>query len=151
MSLSCTISNIQFDYAFNEAIRRASDNVSNKKNVTQFTNGIPSQTVLIFKTVCCLPDDEISSGVVKNWYRILFGVDTTSTSILRNFHKLRDYGLLDIVDNPHDQSSKYSWIKLTQSGRKLQKLFIGSTSDWKDKPRVQLEREVKNAMAGGLV
>lgn len=150
MSLSCTISNIQFDYAFNEAIRKASANVV-EDDATKFTNGVPNQTVLIFKTICCLPDDELSSKVIKEWYRILFGMNTTTTSILRNFHKLSDYGFLDLIDNPHDQTTKYSYVKLTQSGRKLQKLFVGSTSDWKDKPRVTIERELKNAMSGGAI
>ena len=57
---------------------------------------------------------------------------------------------LDVVDNPHGKSHKYTWIKLTQSGRKLQKLFIGSSSDWKDKPRLQIDRTVKSAMSGGI-
>ena len=150
MSLSCTISNIQFDYAFNEAIKRASKNVS-EDDATKFSNGVPNQTVLIFKTICCLPDDELSSKVVKEWYKILFGMSTTTTSILRNFHRLDSYGFLDVLDNPHDKTNKYSYVKLTQSGRKLQKLFIGSTSDWKDKPRLQLDRQVRTAMSGGAI
>ena len=47
MSLNCTISNIQFDYAFNDAIKKASKNVSSDS--TTFQNGIPNQTVLVFK------------------------------------------------------------------------------------------------------
>ena len=74
----------------------------------------------------------------------------STTSTVRNMGRLSDYGLLDVVDNPHGKSHKYTWIKLTTSGRKLQKLFIGSSSDWKDKPRLQLDRTVKSAMNGGI-
>jgi len=148
MSLSCTISNIQFDYAFNDAIKKASKSVGKKS--TSFQNGIPNQTVLVFKTICCLPDEEINTRVIAEWYYKLFGVAISTTSTHRNMSRLADYGFLDMVDNPHGKSHKYTWIKLTQSGRKLQKLFIGSSSDWKDKPRTVVERNVKHAMSGGI-
>ena len=148
MSLSCTISNIQFDYAFNDATKKASKSVG--KDATSFQNGIPNQTVLVFKTICCLPDEEINTRVIAEWYYKLFGVAISTTSTLRNMNRLSDYGFLDMVDNPHGKSHKYTWIKLTQSGRKLQKLFIGSSSDWKDKPRTVVERNVKHAMSGGI-
>ncbi len=147
MSLSCTISNIQFDYAFNDAIKKASKSVSSE--ATSFTNGVPNQTVLVFKTICCLPDEELNTRVISEWYFKLFGVSISTTSTVRNMSRLNDYGFLDMVDNPHGKSHKYTWIKLTQSGRKLQKLFIGSTAEWKDKPRTVLERTLKTAMSGG--
>ena len=149
MSLNCTISNIQFDYAFNDAIKKASKSVSSDS--TSFQNGIPNQTVLIFKTICCLPDEEINTRIIAEWYFKLFGVAISTTSTVRNLHRLGDYGFLDVVDNPHGKSHKYTWIKLTQSGRKLQKLFIGSSSDWKDKPKLTIDRTVKSAMSGGIV
>ena len=148
MSLSCTISNIQFDYAFNDAIKKASKSVG--KESTSFQNGIPNQTVLVFKTICCLPDEEINTRVISEWYFKLFGVAISTTSTVRNMSRLSDYGFLDMVDNPHGKSHKYTWIKLTQSGRKLQKLFMGSASEWKDKPRTIVERTIKHAMSGGI-
>ena len=148
MSLSCTISNIQFDYAFNDAIGKASKSVD--KDATSFQNGIPNQTVLVFKTICCLPDEEINTRVIAEWYYKLFGVAISTTSTVRNMSRLSDYGFLDMVDNPHGKSHKYTWIKLTQSGRKLQKLFMGSASEWKDKPRTIVERTIKHAMSGGI-
>ena len=148
MSLSCTVSNIQFDYAFNDAIKKASKSVG--KDTTNFTNGIPNQTVLVFKTICCLPDEEINTRVIAEWYFKLFGVAISTTSTVRNMSRLSEYGLLDMVDNPHGKSHKYTWIKLTPSGRKLQKLFIGSSSDWKDKPKLAIDRAVKSAMSGGI-
>lgn len=149
MSLTCTISNIQFDFAFNSVINKAKLNIVDEK-VTKFDNGIPNQTVLVFKTVCCLPDDALNTKVITEWCFRLFGTGLSSTSVVRNMKRLSDYGLLEVVSNPHNKSHKYTWIKLTTTGRKLQKLFIGSTSDWKDKPRIQLDRQVKTAMNGGI-
>lgn len=146
MSLNCTVSNIQFDFAFNKAVENAKRSVS--ADATNFTNGIPNQTVLVFKTVCCLPDEEINTRVIAEWYFKLFGVAISTTSTVRNMGRLAEYGLLEIADNPHGKSHKYTWIKLTQTGRKLQKLFIGSASDWKDKPRTIVERTIKASMAG---
>lgn len=148
MSLTCTVSNIQFDYAFTQAVNRAKGNIVDKK-VTKFTNGTPMQTFLVFKTICCLPDDELNTAVIKEWYARLFGSAISTTSTVRNVNKLTKYGFVDAVTNPHG-SSKYTWVKLTTQGRKLQKLFIGSTSDWKDRPRAVLERQVKTAMNGGI-
>ena len=148
MSLNCTISNIQFDYAFNDAVKKASKSVSGE--ATTFQNGIPNQTVLVFKTICCLPDEEINTRVIAEWYFKLFGVAISTTSTVRNMSRLSDYGFLDMVDNPHGKSHKYTWMRVTQSGRKLQDLCIGSSSDWKDKPRTLIDRTVKSAMSGGI-
>ena len=148
MSLSCTISNIQFDYAFNDVIKKASKSVSS--NATTFQNGIPQQTVMVFKTICCLPD-EIHTKIISEWTRKLFGVAISTTSTVRNLHRLDAYGLIDIVDNPHGKSHKFTWVKITAQGRRLQKLFIGSSSDWKDKPRTVVDRTLKASMSGGLV
>ena len=148
MSLNCTISNIQFDFAFNDAVKKAKRSVANE--ATTFQNGIPLQTVLVFKTICCLPDEELNTRIIAEWYFKLFGVPISTTSTVRNLHRLSDYGFLDVVDNPHGKSHKYTWIKLTASGRKLQKLFIGSASDWKDKPRLSFDRTIRQAMSGGV-
>ena len=90
MSLNCTISNIQFDYAFNDAVRKASKSVSGE--ATTFQNGIPNQTVLVFKTICCLPDEEINTRVIAEWYFKLFGVAKNNSHgfVLSIFDKSRN-------------------------------------------------------------
>ena len=148
MSLNCTISNIQFDFAFNDSVKKAKRSVASE--ATKFFNGIPLQTVLVFKTICCLPDEELNTRIIAEWHFKLFGVPISTTSTVRNLYRLSDYGFLDVVDNPHGKSHKYTWIKLTASGRKLQKLFIGSASDWKDKPRLSFDRTIRQAMSGGV-
>ena len=141
MSLSCTISNLQFDYAFLHAVKSASSGDIQNRHF----NGIPLQNVLLFKTICVLPDEEINTKVVSEWHYRLFGIVISGTSTSRTIDAIVEYGLIDRVENPHVGSKKFSWIRLSQAGRKLQKLFIGSTSDWKDKPKVVLDRELKTA------
>ena len=106
MSLTCTVSNIQFDFAFNKAVETAKKSVVDDKT-TSFTNGIPNQTVLIFKTVCCLPDEELNTKVISQWYFKLSGVAISGTSTVRNMTRLAKYGLLEITDNPFGKSHKY--------------------------------------------
>ena len=95
--------------------------------------------------------DEIHTKIISEWTRKLFGVAISTTSTVRNLHRLNDYGLIEIVDNPHGKSHKFTWVKITAQGRRLQKLFIGSSSDWKDKPRTVVDRTLKASMSGGLV
>jgi len=135
MSSKCTISNIQFDYAFNQTV---------KEHVGE--NGLPNRHVLMFKTICCLPDTT-STKVIGQWYLKLFGEEVSQTAISRINYVLMKYGLIESVINPHG-SKKFSWVSLTPKGRKLQKLFIGSSSDWKDKPRTIFESQLRTAQQG---
>ena len=143
MSLNCTVSSIQFDNALLDEIKKSSGGDIQSKHF----NGIPLQLVLAFKTICCLPDDEVNTRVIAEWYQKMFGVNIFGTSISRNVDQLYQYGFIERILNPHG-SRRFSWIKLTTKGRKLQKLFIGSTSDWKDKPRIVVDRNLKTAMRG---
>ena len=150
MSLQSTINDIQFEHSFHKTIRDVSKKSSTFK---EYHNGVPHQMVLVFKTICCLPDRAIKTPVVKKYYELLFGDTLSSTSIIRNFKRLENIGLLDVVDNPHggELSDKYTWINLTTSGRKLQKKYLGSTSDWKDKPNQQTSTLLRTEMSGGDV
>jgi hypothetical protein len=137
MSLNCTISNIQFDYAFNRYVAdRGADE--------HFVTGIPFQTVLMFKTICTLPDDmEVNTLYLKKRYSELFGVTPSQPSVSRIVKGLRDeLGLIETVLNPSG-NARLAWVRLTANGRKLQKLYMGSTGDWRDKPRAVVERQIK--------
>lgn len=137
MSLNCTISNIQFDYAF---VKYVADRGSNE----HFVNGIPFQTVLMFKTICTMPDDlGVSTLYLRKRYGELFHHKPTQPSVSRVIKGLRDeLGLIETVLNPSGDT-RLSYVKLTANGRKLQKLFMGSTADWKDKPKAVVERVIK--------
>ena len=139
MAYSCTVNNIHFDKVFiNEVSKSTSKNV-------QFANGIPLQLSLTFKTICSLPDtEELNTGMIRETYQTFFGVNISTSSISRMITDLKTLRLIEGIDNPFGSRRK-SWIKLTPVGRKLQKLFIGTTSDWKDKPRTVVDRDFREA------
>ena len=77
-----------------------------------------------------LPDtEELSTNVIRDYIHQFFGVFTSSIS--RMIADLKGLRLIEAILNPFG-SRRLSWVKLTPLGRRLQKLFIGTTSDWKD-------------------
>ena len=139
MSYTCTTNNIHFDRVLFQEIKK-----STKKEV-QYKNGIPYPLILVFKTIMSLPDDTpISSLDVRDFYHKFFGVVISTSSLSRMIADLKDLGFIEGVNNPHG-SQKLSWLRLTMKGRKLQKLFIGTTSEWKDSPRLLVDRQYKQA------
>ena len=139
MSYSCTVNNIHFDKVFVQEVSK-----STNKSV-QFSNGVPLQLSLTFKVICSLPDNEpLSSLTIREYYHQFFGVVISTSSISRMIADLKQLRFIEGIENPHG-SQKLSWLRLTATGRKLQKLFIGTTSDWKDQPRLMVDRQFKQA------
>ena len=139
MSYTCTTNNIHFDKVILQEISK-----STRKEV-QFKNGIPLQLTLVFKVIMSLPDGTpISSLDVRDFYHKFFGVVISTSSLSRMIADLKDLGFIEGVNNPHG-SQKLSWLRLTMKGRKLQKLFIGTTAEWKDSPRLLVDRQYKQA------
>ena len=139
MSYSCTVNNIHFDKVFVQEVSK-----STNKSV-QFSNGVPLQLSLTFKVICSLPDtEELSTNVIRDYYHQFFGVVISTSSISRMIADLKQLRFIEGIENPHG-SQKLSWLRLTATGRKLQKLFIGTTSDWKDQPRLMVDRQFKQA------
>ena len=139
MSYNCTTNNIHFDKVLLTEISK-----STKKEV-QFKNGIPYQLTLVFKVLMSLPDGEPNSSLaVREYYHKFFGVVISTSSLSRMIADLKDLGFVEGIQNPHG-SQKLSWLRLTMKGRKLQKLFIGTTSEWKDSPRLLVDRQYKQA------
>jgi len=92
-----------------------------------------------------LPDGVLHSSLdVRDFYHKFFGVVISTSSLSRMIADLKDLGFIEGVNNPHG-SQKLSWLRLTMKGRKLQKLFIGTTSEWKDSPRLLVDRQYKQA------
>ena len=110
-----------------------------------FKNGIPLQLTLVFKVIMALPDGEpISSLQVRDYYHKFFGVVISTSSLSRMIADLKELRFIEGINNPHG-SQKLSYVRLTMLGRKLQKLFIGTTSEWKDSPRLLVDRQYKQA------
>ena len=139
MSYNCTTNNIHLDKVMLQEISK-----STRKEV-QFKNGIPLQLTLVFKVIMALPDGTpISSLDVRDFYHKFFGVVISTSSLSRMIADLKELGFVEGIQNPHG-SQKLSWLRLTMKGRKLQKLFIGTTSEWKDAPKLLVDRQYKQA------
>ena len=143
MSSSSLISNIQFETALLDVF--ANSNRQDKKE--GYWNGVPLQVNLVFKVICCLPDEGVDTQFVKDTFQLFYKKTMTQTSISRTADALEQSGLIENWDNPHG-SQRFRWIKLTALGRKLQKLYVGTTSDWKDKPVSEIQTQLMTAKNG---
>ena len=143
MSSSSLISNIQFETALLDVFA----NSNRKDKQAGYWNGVPLQVNLVFKVICCLPDEGVDTQFVKETFQLFYKKTMTQTSISRTANTLEQSGLIENWNNPHG-SKRFRWIKLTALGRKLQKLYVGTTSDWKDKPVNQIQTQLKTAKNG---
>ena len=143
MSSSSLISNIQFETALLDVCA----NSNRKDKQAGYWNGVPLQVNLVFKVICCLPDEGVDTQFVKDTFELFYKKTMTQTSISRTADALKESGLIENWNNPHG-SKRFRWIKLTALGRKLQKLYVGTTSDWKDKPVSQIQTQLKTAKNG---
>lgn len=137
MSLDDTISNIQFDWAFLQSIRNEEREGSEKGSMKSYYNGVPFQHYILFKTICLMPDhkDGLTTKDVMLTMTNVFGLEVSQPAVSRAVDSLKQIGLVEGINNPIGNAT-LAWIKLTNKGRKLQRLFLGSTSEWKDKLRV---------------
>ena len=143
MSSSSLISNIQFETALLDVFA----NSNRKDKQAGYWNGVPLQVNLVFKVICCLPDEGVDTQFVKDTFELFYKKTMTQTSISRTADALKQSGLIENWNNPHG-SQRFRWIRLTALGRKLQKLYVGTTSDWKDKPVNQIQTQLKTAKNG---
>lgn len=143
MSSSSLISNIQFETALLDVFA----NSNRKDKQAGYWNGVPLQVNLVFKVICCLPDEGVDTQFVKDTFELFYKKTMTQTSISRTADALKESGLIENWNNPHG-SKRFRWIRLTALGRKLQKLYVGTTSDWKDKPVSQIQTQLKTAKNG---
>jgi hypothetical protein len=159
MSINDTISNIQFDWAFLHSIKNqertdkvGADKIESGSSIKGYANGVPFQHYVLFKTVCLMPDnkDGVTTRDLRQTCQNVFGLDISQPAISRAVASLKDVGLLEGINNPVGLAT-FSWIKLTNKGRKLQRLFLGSTSEWKDRLRVVNIRDLQeNISVEGL-
>jgi hypothetical protein len=144
MSSSSLISSIQFDTALLDVFKNVKRDGVKKDG---YWNGVPLQVSLVFKVICCLPDEGVDTQFVKETFQLFYKTTMTQTSISRVSDALEQSGLIENWNNPHG-SRRLRWIKLTAVGRKLQKLYVGTTSDWKDKPVTEVQTQLKTAKHG---
>jgi hypothetical protein len=137
MSLNDTIANIQFDWAFLQSIRNEERDGKETGQMKSYYNGIPFQHYILFKTICIMPDrkDGLTTRDVMNTMTNVFGLEVSQPAVSRAVESLKQLNLVEGINNPIGNAT-LAWIKLTNKGRKLQRLYLGSTSEWKDRLRV---------------
>lgn len=137
MSLNDTITNVQFDWAFLQSIRNEIRDGKETGQMKSYYNGIPFQHYILFKTICLMPDtkDGLTTKDVMTTMTNVFSLTVSQPAVSRAVDSLKQLNLVEGINNPIGNAT-LAWIKLTNKGRKLQRLFLGSTAEWKDKLRV---------------
>jgi len=100
--------------------------VNNPKKIKgSFRNGLIYQYVLVFKTLCTLPDNSMSSDDIRKRYIKFFGEEINQPSCARALAALDKMGLVQFIKNPFDKRSLN--VKMKHEGKRLQVLLTGST------------------------
>jgi hypothetical protein len=138
LSIEKVVHNLHFDRLFLEKISKVEEAI--KKNL--HGNGIPFHYIAVFKTVLCMNDNALNTINISDNYRKIFGRTILQSSLSRTLSYLSDtLGLLKYVDNVYSPDKRFTWLKLTSSGKAFQKHLIGTTDVSK-----QYEPEIRNVI-----
>ena len=124
-----TCRNLEFDYILLKKIQEYQDRFKELKPKTKpentFRNGLIYQYVLVFKTLCTLPDNSMDTDDIRDRYHKFFGQSCNQPSCARALHALDKIGLVKFIDNPFNKRNLN--VKWTKEGKKMQYLLTGST------------------------
>ena len=138
VSIEKVIHNLHFDRLFLDKIE-AVENASGKP---LHGNGLPFHYIAVFKVLLCMREEQMKVENISDNYRKLFGRNINQSSLSRTLSYLNEQlGLVAEKKNPH-VDARFSWVKLTNSGKKFQKHLIGSTTV--DQPYAPEMRKVIN-------
>ena len=138
ISVEKVIHNLHFDRLFLDKIE-AAEKTSGKK---LHANGLPFHYLAVFKVLLCMPEEKMKVEIISDTYRRLFGRNINQSSLSRTLNYLNEQlGLVAEKKNPH-VDARFSWVKLTNAGKKFQKHLIGSTTV--DQPYAPEMRKVIN-------
>ena len=142
LSIEKVIHNLHFDRLFLDRIE-AEERTSGKK---LHTNGIPFHYIAVFKVLLCMREEAMNVENISDNFRKLFGRNINQSSLSRTLSYLNEQlGLVAEKKNPH-VDARFSWVRLTNSGKKFQKHLIGSTTV--DQPYASEMRKVINIGRG---
>ena len=123
-----TCRNLEFDYMMLKYVQEYQDRnktLKPKKPENTFRNGLIYQYVLVFKTLCTLPDNSMSSKDIRDRYHKFFGASVNQPSCARALYALDKIGLVKFTPNPFDKRNLN--VKWTKQGKRMQYLLTGST------------------------
>ena len=124
LSIEKVIHNLHFDRLFLDRIE-AEERASGER---LHANGIPFHYIAVFKVLLCMREEAMNVENISDNYRKLFGRNINQSSLSRTLNYLNEkLGLVGEKKNPH-VDARFSWVKLTNAGKKFQKHLIGSTT-----------------------
>ena len=124
LSIDKVVHNLHFDRLFLEKITK----VEEARRINLHDNGIPFHYTAVFKTVLCMNEKAMNTQNISDNYRKIFGRTIMQSSLSRTLSYLSDtLGLLQYVDNAYSPDRRFTWLKLSSSGKKFQKHLIGTT------------------------
>ena len=138
LSIEKVVHNLHFDRLFLEKISKVEE--ATRKNL--HGNGIPFHYIAVFKTVLCMNEKAMNTQNISDNYRKIFGRTILQSSLSRTLGYLADtLGLLKYIDNVYSPDKRFTWLKLSSSGKKFQKHLIGTTDVSKE-----YEPEIRNVI-----
>jgi len=138
VSIEKVIHNLHFDRLFLDKIE-AVEKTSGKP---LHANGLPFHYIAVFKVLLCMREEQMKVEIISDNYRKLFGRNINQSSLSRTLNYLNEQlGLVAEKKNPH-VDARFSWVKLTNAGKKFQKHLIGSTTV--DQPYATEMRKIIN-------
>lgn len=124
LSIEKVIHNLHFDRLFLDKISKVEE--AQRKNL--HGNGIPFHYIAVFKTLLCMNENAMNTRNISENYEKIFGRHILQSSLSRTLSYLSDtLGLCKYIDNVYSPDRRFTWLKLSQSGKQFQKHLIGST------------------------
>lgn len=113
-----------------------------EKNKILHANGVPMHYFKVFQLILITSEDKLSTKYISEIYYKIFGTHIMQSSLSRTLKYLAiELQLIEYVNNPFN--SKYTWVRLTQEGKKAQKIFVEG-QDYSTLPSKVVERLLSN-------
>jgi len=124
LSIEKVIHNLHFDRLFLDKISKVEE--AQRKNL--HGNGIPFHYIAVFKTLLCMNENAMNTKNISDNYEKIFGRHILQSSLSRTLSYLSStLGLCKYIDNMYSPDRRFTWLKLSKSGKSFQKHLIGST------------------------
>lgn len=133
------LANLSFDKAWFKRYKFMEQKLTSGGG-TLHPNGLPLNYYLVFKIICIMKEEDMTMQKVAEKYSEVYGTTITQSSLSRSVFFLSDeddsrtnrnkeavMGVVTLTRDAFDHKQKA--IRLTEAGRNLQKLLLGTTSN----------------------